>query len=113
MKYQRETRFSSGHIGILAGCRDKKDENIKDKISSVFTNDLVEKMADNPQVLQQLTDRGVTDFTPYDKFSPFSLGVGALNAAVQQVPVGILGAALSKLTGSEGLTRLSTCKLSN
>ena len=76
-------------------------ENIKDKISSVFTNDLVEKMADNPQVLQQLTDRGVTDFTPYDKFSPFSLGVGALNAAVQQVPVGILGAALSKLTGSE------------
>ena len=76
-------------------------ENIKDKIASVFTNDLVGPMSVDPQVLQELKDRGVTDFTPYDKFSPFSLGVGALNAAVQQVPIGLMAAGLSKLTGSE------------
>jgi len=78
-----------------------EDKGFFGGIKSMLTNDLVGPMSVDPQVLQQLTDRGVTDFTPYDKFSPFSLGVGALNAAVQQVPIGILGAVLSKLTGSE------------
>jgi len=78
-----------------------EDKGFFGGIKSMLTNDLVGPMSVDPQVLQQLKDRGVTDFTPYDKFSPFSLGVGALNAAVQQVPIGLMAAGLSKLTGSE------------
>jgi hypothetical protein len=78
-----------------------EDKGFFGGIKSMLTNDLVGPMSVDPQVLQELKDRGVTDFTPYDKFSPFSLGVGALNAAVQQVPIGLMAAGLSKLTGSE------------
>jgi hypothetical protein len=78
-----------------------EDKGFFGGIKSMLTNDLVGPMSVDPQVLQELKDRGVTDFTPYNKFSPFSLGVGALNAAVQQVPIGLMAAGLSKLTGSE------------